>query len=380
MRNAFARIIAIARKEFIHIWRDPRMLIAVLILPAMQLFLFAYAISFDVTNVPTVVIDQDRTPASRAYIDSYSASDFFTVTEQLPNVESAYRAFEKSRARIAVIVRPGFARNIARGDKAQVAVLVDGSEPNSAQIGQAVSIALNQSYGSKIQAEWADRQAIDISTLGRLEPQIRTWYNPQRRSTDFLVPGLMVVIIMIVTTQQSAVTLVRERDQGTQEQMLVSPLRRGELMVGKLLPWTLLAFAEMLAITAAALVVFEIPLRGSALFLAVSMAVFVFCSLGLGLIISALAPSMESANIAALMISFLPGFMLSGFAFPLDSIPRVLQWASYAFPGRYMMVISRGVFLKGVGAAEMWDQLAYMVVYAVVTISIASLLAGRRRR
>jgi len=277
-------------------------------------------------------------------------------------------------------VRPGFARSLARDEKAQVAVLVDGSEPNSAQLGSTFSRALNQAYSQQIQAEWADRQGLDITQFGRLEPRIRTWYNPERRSTDFLVPGLMVVIIMIVTVQQSAVTLVKERDQGTQEQMLVSPLHRTELMVGKLLPWTILAFADMVAIVALSQWVFQVPLRGSVVFLGASMAVFVFCSLGIGLIISAVAPSMESANIAALMISFLPGFMLSGFAFPLDSIPRVLQWVSYAFPGRYMMVISRGVFLKGVGFAEMWDQLALLLVYAVMAILIASLLAGRRQR
>jgi len=380
MRAGIERVLAIARKEFIHIGRDPRMLIAVLLLPAIQLVLFAYAINFDVKHVPTVVIDQDRTPASRAYLQSYIASDFFDVIEQLPDVEAAYRAFERSDARVAVVVRPGFARDVARGGKAQVAVLVDGSEPNSAQIGSTYSAALNQAYGQRVQAMWADRQGLDLTSFGRLEPTVRTWYNPERRSTDFLIPGLMVVIIMIVTTQQSAVTLVRERDQGTEEQMLVSPLRRSELMVGKLLPWTVLAFADMVAIAVLALTVFGVPLRGSIALLAVSMAVFVFCSLGLGLIISALAPSMESANIAALMISFLPGFMLSGFAFPLDSVPTVLQWASYLFPGRYMMVISRGVFLKGVGFSEMWEQLALLVVYAVVSITISSLIAGRRQR
>jgi ABC-2 type transport system permease protein len=176
------------------------------------------------------------------------------------------------------------------------------------------------------------------------------------------------------------VTLVRERDHGTQEQMLVSPLRRVELMVGKLLPWTMLAFADMVAIVGLSRLVFHVPVRGDVVFLGIAMAVFVFCSLGIGLIISSVAPSMESANIAALLISFLPGFMLSGFAFPLDSIPRVLQWVSFLFPGRYMMTIARGVFLKGSGAAEMWDQLLFMVVYAVVAILLSSVLAGRRQR
>jgi ABC-2 type transport system permease protein len=190
----------------------------------------------------------------------------------------------------------------------------------------------------------------------------------------------MVVIIMIVTVQQTAVTLVRERDQGTQEQMLVSPLRQWELMVGKLLPWTILAFVDMAVITAVGILVFEVPLRGSVPFLATASVAFVFASLGLGLIISAIAPSLESANVTALLISFLPAFILSGFAFPLDSIPRFLRGVSYLFPGRYMMTISRGVFLKGAGFAELWQQLAMLTVYSVAVIVIASALYARRSR
>jgi ABC-2 type transport system permease protein len=380
VRDALTRILAIARKEFIHLRRDPRILIAVLIIPVSQLLLFAYAISFDVKNVPTVIVDQDRTTASRTYVDTYRSAEFFTVLGSVDSLAAVDRAFDRNVARIAVVVPPGFGRSIARGEKATVAVLVDGSEPNSAQLGQAYAVALNQAYGQQILADWADRQGIDISGIGRLEPRIRTWYNPERRSSDFLIPGLMVVIIMIVTVQQTAVTLVRERDQGTQEQMLVSPLHQWELMIGKLLPWTILAFADMIAITAVGMLVFGVPLRGSVPFLMAASVVFVFAALGLGLIISAVAPSLESANITALLISFLPAFILSGFAFPLESIPAFLRGVSYLFPGRYMIVIARGVFLKGAGFAELWQQLAQLALYSVIVIVIASVLYGRRAR
>ena len=376
----FTRIRAIARKEFTHILRDPRILIGVLVIPVSQLLLFAYAIGFDVKNVPTVVMDQDKTAASRQYIQTYESSEFFKVKGRVDSLTQIDRAFDTNRARIAVVVPAGFARDVARGNKARVAVLIDGSEPNSAQLGQAYATALNQSYGQQILAQWADRQGLDITQFGGLEPRIRTWYNPEKRSSDYLVPGLMVIIIMIVTVQQTAVTLVRERDIGTQEQMMVSPLRQGELMVGKLLPWTLIAFADMVGITLVGILVFGVPLRGSVPFLAASSAVFVFAALGLGLIISAVAPSLESANIAALMISFLPAFILSGFAFPLDSIPRVLQWVSFLFPGRYMIAIARGVFLKGAGFAELWTELAMLAAYSVIVVGIAAVLYGRRSR
>jgi ABC-2 type transport system permease protein len=380
VKAALARIGAIARKEFIHIRRDPRMLIAVLIVPIVQLLLFSYAISFDVKNVPTVVLDQDMTTASRAYLQAYRSADFFRVQGAVDSLTEIDRVFDRNQARIAVVVPSGFARHLARGEKAQVAVLVDGSEPNAAQIGQAYAVALNQVYGQKVLADWADRQGLDVNQFGRLEPRVRTWYNPEKRSADFLIPGLMVVIIMIVTVQQTAVTLVRERDQGTQEQMMVSPMHQWELMVAKLLPWTFLAFVDMVVIALVGIVFYQVPLRGSIPFLAVSGVAFVFAALGLGLIVSALSSSLESANIVALMIAFLPAFILSGFAFPLESIPPVLQGISYLFPARYMILISRGVFLKGAGFPELWPQLALLSAYSVAVIVIASALYGRRSR
>ena len=375
---SLSRIAAIARKEFIHIGRDPRLLIAVLVVPVMQLLLFSYAISFDVKDIPTVVLDQDMTTASRAYLQSYRSADFYRVGGSVDSLAAVDEAFQRNLAQVAVVVPAGFERSLARGEKAQVAVIVDGTEPNAAQLGQAYAVALNQVYGNEILVEWADRQGLDVSQIGRLEPRVRTWYNPEKRSADFLIPGLMVVIIMIVTVQQTAVTLVRERDLGTEEQMMVSPLRLPELMVAKLLPWTILAFLDMVIIAVVGIALFGIPLRGSIAFLAVASGFFVFAALGMGLIISAIAPSLESANIIALMVSFLPAFILSGFAFPLESIPPFLQWVSYLFPARYMIIISRGVFLKGAGLPELWQQLALLGGYSVLVIAIASVLYGRR--
>jgi ABC-2 type transport system permease protein len=209
---------------------------------------------------------------------------------------------------------------------------------------------------------------------------VRTWYNPERRSSDFLIPGLMVVILAIVTVQQTAVTLVRERDQGTEEQLEVSPMRRIELMVGKLLPWTMIAFGDVALITGLARTIFGVPLRGDFWTLALGAALFVFAALGMGLVISAIAPSLDTANILAMLIAFLPSFLLSGFAFALDQIPVFLQWISYAFPARYMVTISRGVFLKGSGFPELWPELVSLAVYALVMIVLSSALYGRRSR
>ncbi len=378
MRAALTRVGAIAGKEFKHLLRDPRILAIVLIVPVLQLLLFAYAISFDVKRVPTVVLDQDNTPASRQYLQTYRSSEFFNILGSADDLAQVDRFFDQNKVRIAVIVPPGFGRSLDSGEKAQVAVLTDGSEPNSAQLARAYATALNATYSQQVLAEWADQRGVNPAQAGSIEPRLRTWYNPEGKSSNFLIPGLLVVIIMIVTVQQTAVTLVREREQGTAEQMLVSPLRRGELMVGKLLPWTLLAFADMLVIALISIWVFGLPLRGSAGFLAASSVVFVFAALGMGLIISAVAPSLETANLSGLLIAFLPAFLLSGFAFPLDSIPVPLQWLSYAFPGRYMVAITRGVFLKGAGFTELWPQLAALAGYALLVLLASSVLYRRR--
>lgn len=380
MIASLTRVAAIALKEFRHLGRDPRSLLAVVITPVLQLLLFAYAISFDVDHVATIVVDFDQTPASRAYLAKYESSTLFEVVARGERLRDVDEAFATGRAQVAVVVQPGFGRALDVGERGQVAVLIDGSEPNQSRISQAYSVALNQLYDQQITRDWADAQGIDLSGLGQLEPRIRTWYNPERRSSDFLIPGLMAVILAIVTVQQTAVTLVRERILGTQEQLETSPLRRPELMVGKLLPWTLIAFADVVMITVLGWLVFDLPMRGSWATLALGAVLFVFASLGIGLAISAVAPSMETANISALLAAFLPGFLLSGFAFPLDQIPFWLEWISRAFPARYMVTIGRGVFLKGAGFAELWPELLSLTVFAMVMLVASSLLHARRRR
>lgn len=380
MSGALDRIGAVVVKEFRHLFRDPRAIGLVLLMPVFQLLVFAYAISFDVVNLPTIVVDADRTPASREYLRQYEGSPLFHVVGYADAPSAVEQAFQENRAEVGIVVPAGFGRQVAAGGKGEVAVLIDGSQPTSARVAQAYTNALNLRYGQQVALQWADRQGVDTASLGQLEPRVRTWYNPERRSTVFLIPGLMVVILSIVIVQQTAVTLVRERDLGTAEQLTVSPLRGLELMVGKLLPWTLLGLAVVVVVVALSIGVFGVPLRGDLLVLATGAALFVFCCLGLGLVISARAPSVDVANIAALLVAFLPTFLLSGFVFPLDQIPTVLQWISMVFPARYMVTISRGVFLKGAGWAELWPELAALGVYAVVALTAASVLYARRTR
>jgi ABC-2 type transport system permease protein len=279
---------------------------------------------------------------------------------------------------VAIIVGRGYGDDIASGRPGPVSVLIDGSEPNSAQLAQTYALELDQTLGRQAAVSWAVARGLSPPAVGALQPLVRTWYNPDRRSADFLVPGLMVVIIMIVTIQQTSVTLVRERENGTLEQLMESPLTHGELIAGKVAPWAILGFVDMVLITAVALTVFGVPLRGDIAVLAIGTLLFIVCSLSLGLVISAVAPTIESANMAGLLVSFLPGFMLSGMAFPLASIPVPLQVASYLFPARYMIEISRGVFLRGTSWTALYPEVLSLAVYAVVALGVATLLNRRR--
>ena len=380
VRGSITRVAAIARKEFVHISRDWRMIVAVLVMPLFQLLLFAYAISFDVRNVPTVVLDLDQTTASRAYVSAAGQSGFFRIIGPVADQTGVDRAFDRSVARVAIVVARGYSDAIAAGRKGRVAVLIDGSEPNSAQLGQAYAVALNNTLTRQTLVSWAESRGQSLTGAGMLEPHVRDWYNPQRSSADFLVPGLMVVIIMIVTVQQTSVTLVRERESGTLEQMMESPLREPELIAGKVLPWAIIGFVDTVVITAVSLGVFHVPLRGDLLVLGVGMFLFIVCSLSIGLVISAVAPSIESANLIALLISFLPGFMLSGLAFPLTSIPVWLQVVSYLFPGRYMTEISRGVFLRGTSWNVLGVQVLWLAIYAAIGLGLATVLNWRQER
>lgn len=379
MTASMTRVGALARKEFLHLQRDTRVLAVVLLMPVLQLVLFAYAISFDVDKVPTAIVDYDRTPASRDYLATYRGSPFFAIKGYAEDLGAVDRLFDTSGARIVVVVPPGFGSALDRSDSAQVSVYIDGSDTNTARIATTYLTALGTSYSREVTAQFLTRTG-QTSTVGTLEPRIRTWYNPDRVSTIYLIPGLMVVVIMIVTVQQTAVTLVKERDQGTHEQMMVSPLGRIELMVGKLLPWTVLAFLDAFLIAVIGVLAFDVPVRGSIPVLIGATALFVVAALSLGLIVSAIAPTMESANVIALMIAFLPAFLLSGFAFPLASVPTWLQVVSYAFPGRYMVAVSRGVFLKGADLTEMWSQMAGLATYAVILVTLAALLNARREQ
>jgi ABC-2 type transport system permease protein len=372
------RVWAIARKEFIHIMRDKRMLGVILIMPLLQLFLYAYALSFDIKHLPTAALDLDHTEQSRQYISALQQSNYFTVNRVLDNYGQVDGVFESNQDQVVVIVGNGFGRDATAGRAGPVQVLVDGSDANSAQLGQTYSGALSRVYGAKIVVAQFEAKGASVSNVGALTGNTRVWYNPEGKSASYFVPGLIVVLVTMVTVLQTANTLVKEKEMGTYEQLIVSPIRRIELMVGKIAPWALIGAVEILIISLIGIIVFGIPFRGSALLLAVASILYVICTLALGLIISARATSVDAANQLGALVSFLPTFMLSGYIFPLSSLPWVLQFLSYLYPARYFMVVTRTIFLKGGGLSVLWPQLVALTIFAVVITTLAAFLYRER--
>ena len=372
------RIIAIARKELIHITRDKRLLGVILLMPLIQLFMYSYALSFDIKHLPTAVLDNDHSAYSRQYVNALSQSNYFKVNKVLSNYPEIDKAFQANQDRVAVVIGSGFGDAVASGRAGPVQILVDGSEANSAQLGQTYASALSRIFGAKIAVTQLESKGLGAASATGLSANLRTWYNPEGKSAAYFVPGLIVVLVTMVTVLQTANTLVKEKEQGTYEQLIVSPIRRVELMVGKIAPWALIGALDIIIISLVGILVFRIPFRGSVLILALSSLLYVICTLSLGLIVSARASSVDTANQLAALVSFLPTFMLSGFVFPISNLPWFLQAVSYLFPARYFMVITRTVFLKGGSFSVLWPQMAALATFAVFTIVLAASMYRER--
>lgn len=372
------RILAIARKEFLHIIRDKRLIGVIVIMPLLQLFLYAYALSFDVKQLPTATLDLDRTTTSSQYIDALQQSNYFKVDNVLGSYAQVDPNFESNTDKVVVVVQSGFADDIAAGRAGNVQVLVDGSDANSAQLGSAYAGALSRVFGGKVLVSQIEQKGISTASVPQLTASVRTWYNPEGVSAAYFVPGLIVVLVTMVTVLQTANTLVREKENGTYEQIIVSPISRLELMIGKIAPWAGIGALEIMTIATIGVLIFNVPFRGSLLLFAVGAILYVTCTLGLGLIVSARATTVDSANQIAALIGFLPTFMLSGFVFPLSSMPVALQAISYLFPARYFMVITRTIFLKGGGLDVLWPQFAALAVFATLIVILAASLYRER--
>jgi ABC-2 type transport system permease protein len=372
------RIAAIIRKEFIQTLKDPRSLALLVGPPILQLILFGYAVNLDVEKARLGWMDADRTPESRELGDAFRNSRYFALTAT-PESEGEIREL-LDRGEVDAVVRllPGFGRDVMRGNTAGVQILVDGTNSNTASIVSGYATRIVASYGAAVGA--ARAKAPPSPAMGPPVPAVipvltaedRVWFNPDLRSRVYFVPGVIVNIIALVTIMLTAMSIVREKELGTMEQLMVTPVRPFELMLGKLLPFALIGVFEVLFIVVAALAVFRIPLRGSIPLLMFCSILFLLTTLGVGLFISTLSRTQQQAMMLSFFF-FMPAMLLSGFAFPIRNMPQAVQLVTYLNPLRYFMQIARDLFLKGVGAAAMWQEIAALGLVGLAVFVLSAL-------
>jgi ABC-2 type transport system permease protein len=365
------RLRAIARKEMRQLRRDPRSMLLAFALPLLMLIFFGYAITWDITDLELAVRDEDGTRASRELVAALTGSGYFDVKLQLASRAPIDGLLERGAVDGVLVIPRGFSRDLAAGRPAPVQLLLDGADANTA------TIALN--YADAIVARWSAEVVLQGRTPpGLLRAESRVWYNPTLESRNMIVPGLIAVIMSIIAAMLTALTIAREWERGTMEQLAATPAHRVEIVLGKLLPYLAIGCFDVAITTVAGLLVFGVPLRGSVLLLGAMTLLFLLGALGLGLFISAALRSQLLATQIALVATYLPALLLSGFLFDVASMPVPLQAVSQVVPARYYITVTRGIFLKGTGLEELWLQGLYMVLFALLGLGAAVLVFRKR--
>lgn len=366
----FRRLASLIRKEFIQIARDPRTLGITFVMPVMMLILLGYSATNDVRNIRLVVLDQDQTPASRALIEAYRVADYFRL-DRIARTEDEIRTLiDNNSAGVGLIIPPGYGRKVAGWQQAQVAFVLDGSDPTMASTALAAATMIGQAHSTDFMVERLEQRGMGQVVSSPIEVRTTVWYNPGMVSANFMVPAMIGIILQFLTTMLTATSIVRERERGTIEQLIVTPLRAGELMLGKLAPYVIIAFLTTIEVLVVGVLLFRIPINGDLGLLLLLTALFLVTTLGTGLLVSTLANTQQEAMLTT-MITLLPAIYLSGFFFPLAAMPVWLRTLSYAFPLRYFLVIARGIVVKGVGMAALWPQALALAIFASIVTGLA---------
>jgi ABC-2 type transport system permease protein len=359
------RLLAIARKETIQLKRDPRSLLLAFLLPVLLLILFGYAITWDVNHIALAVQDQDPSFRTRELLDSFESSGYFEIVATPRSPTETADLLRTGGAQVVLVIPPDFSRRLDGGQPAQLQVIVDGSDANTATIALAYAQAIVRSF--------AERNGEQIRLASPpLRPQTRVWFNEELRSRNMIVPGLVAVIMMIIAAMLTSLTIAREWERGTMEQLASTPVSRLEVVLGKLLPYLVIGLVDVIVVSLLGVLLFQVPFRGQPWLLLVMSFFFLAGALGLGMFISAVARSQLLATQMAMLTTFLPAFLLSGFMFAIEVMPRPLQWVTFAVPARYFLVVTRGIFLKGVGIPTLYVDGLLMVVFAAAGLALAS--------
>lgn len=378
-REMVRRINALLYKEFIQMLRDPLALILLIILPVFLLFIFGYAINLDVRNIPLAVYNLDRTEFSRSLIDKFVTSGYFVLKRHVYDHDRATRVLDSGEAKVVLCIPKNFQKDVFNGKCTPVQVLIDGTDSNTANIAMSYVKSILQAESLQVIITLLNSNGqLGDSVIAAVDVRPNIWYNPELSSINFLVPGIIGIIIMVIGAIRMSVSLVKEREKGTLESLMVSPLRPIELMIGKIAPYIVVVFVDLILIVLAGKFIFNVPFRGNVLLFLLLSFIFLGSALGSGLYISSIAKTSQVAWLVGFLATILPSIILSGFVFPIESMPRLIQYITCLVPVRYYLEILRGIILKGVGISVLYPQAIILFGFAVVTIFVSSLMFKKR--
>ncbi len=365
------RIRVLIWKELIELGQDPRLFGIVVLAPILQLFLLAYAATTDVRNVPIVIADADRSSASRELASRFEASPSFSVVRVVSGTQDVDPFLERGDAWLAVVVPRGYGAALAGGTAQSVQILADGSDANSAGVSLGYATNLIAAYGQEMAARSTAALPAGTGRAGGLAPVVRVWFNPRLESRDFMIPGIVAILLLVVTTNLSSMGIVREKELGTLEQLNVTPLTRTELVIGKLLPYGLVGLIDVVLVLVVAIGWFDVPMRGSYVLLFAMTLVYLVSTLGLGLFVSTISSTQQQAMMTTTFFFLMPMLLLSGFVFPIENMPEAVQPFTYLIPVRYFLVILRSIFLNGIGLEVLWPQALALAAWGLGILLLA---------
>jgi ABC-2 type transport system permease protein len=366
------RIRELVRKEFIQLFRDKKNRPILIITPIIQLLIFGYVVNYDIRDIRVAFLDQSRTRESRMLIDAFQANKIFRITHFSQDPGEPDRLLLEGKVDLAVKIRPDFSEKIRRAETADIQILADGSMSNMASVRIAYTVSVLDRLNRQLLKE-LHPQRMDY---GKVDARIRTWYNPNLDSQNFFVPGIVAFLIMLISLLFTSMAIIKEKEAGTMEQLIVTPLKPIELIVGKTIPYIVISLSQMAVVTALAIYWFDVPLAGSVMLLMLAACLFLLSTLGIGLFISTISSTQQQAMMTTFFF-ILPFFMLSGFVFPIANMPECVQWLTYLNPLRYFLVIIRGIFLKGVDLSVLWPQYLSLTILGLIVFTGA---IGRFRK
>ena len=373
MRN----ILHIIRKEFLQLRQDKKMFGMSIIAPVLQLIILGYAATFDVSNIPTVVCDFDNSPSSRELLRSFTSTGYFTIVGYFDKTSEIDNQLDDGHASIAVVIPRGFEKKIGAGQSAPLQVLADGTETSTAGIGLSYVSNIVSQYSQNILLESMVKRG-SATLPARVSAEFRVWYNPELKSRNFMVPGVLGLLLMVMTMLLTSLAIVKEKELGTLEQLVVTPIKPYQLIIGKLAPFFMIGVIDVMLVVFFASLIFSLPVKGGVLLLLLLSLIFLMTTLGLGLFISTISRTQQQAMMTAIFFFMLPMMFFGGFVFPIENMPTIIQYVSYIIPVRYYFIIVRGLFLKGVGLNILWPQAAALMIFGSVILSMSVIRFHKR--